>query len=210
MTARYALYPGPVRSRTDGDRHHVGAQALARLYRVRMADCLVVDPAYFTQPDRRAFIARAAVLIPLYPRADGCYVLPALQPLPSLTNHPAMTISTRNKPFPDRAGHPAPDCAWCAACTPETCSGCSPANCAGCRRPEPAPTPEAFVYHFYAMSRLSPDVVQHADGSITCTELLSTVALYNEAKLRIAEFCDLADAPEKLILCSLTLLNPPR
>lgn len=76
MTARYALYPGWVISRTDGDRHFAGAADLSRLYCVRMADCVVVDSAYFAQPDRRAFIARAAALIPLYPRGDGRYVLP--------------------------------------------------------------------------------------------------------------------------------------
>ena len=42
MTAKYALHPGPVTSKNDGDRHFIDAHTLARLYRVRPAECVVV------------------------------------------------------------------------------------------------------------------------------------------------------------------------
>lgn len=44
MTALYLLCPGPVRSRTDGDWHHIGARQLAHLYRVPMDECVVLPP----------------------------------------------------------------------------------------------------------------------------------------------------------------------
>ena len=76
MTVRYVIYPGHVRSRTDGDRCYVDSRALAHLYGVAMADCLVMLPGDSQRLDRRDFLARAATLIPLYPRADGVYERP--------------------------------------------------------------------------------------------------------------------------------------
>ena len=70
---RTILCPGFVISKTDGDRHYISARELARLYCVRLDDCLIDDTA-------NAGI-RGIVLedgdIRLYPRIDGNY--PALQ-----------------------------------------------------------------------------------------------------------------------------------
>lgn len=79
MTVRYLLCPGLVRSRTDGDAHHVGAPELARLYRVPMADCVVLPPQHPScHRDLMALLdrVRSGELIGLAPRFDGDYRLP--------------------------------------------------------------------------------------------------------------------------------------
>lgn len=86
MTTRYLLFPGPVRSRSDGQVHHVTAPALARLYGVRFGDCLVLPaPGRELYPgERLRLIERSEPggdLIALHPRYDGDYRLP--QPTPS-------------------------------------------------------------------------------------------------------------------------------
>lgn len=78
MTARYLLCPGLVQSRSDGDRHHVGASQLAMLHGVRMADCLVMPPQ--TPANHRTRMAlldrvRAGELIALAPSFNGKYRL---------------------------------------------------------------------------------------------------------------------------------------
>ncbi len=80
MTARYLLCPGTIRSRTDGQEHHVGASQLAMLYGVSRSECLIAhEPS--SHFDRFAFellMARvdSGELIALHPRADGDYKLP--------------------------------------------------------------------------------------------------------------------------------------
>ena len=81
MITRYLLCPGLVRSRTDGDRHHVGASELARLYGVPMADCLVLQGLSSSMDramERRSLLDRAisGELVRLVPRDDGDYRLP--------------------------------------------------------------------------------------------------------------------------------------
>jgi hypothetical protein len=79
MTAtapRYALYPGFVRSQTDGDRHYIGALTLAHLYGVRVQDCIVINPNDADDPSQREKLERARRLVPLVPRYDGNYTLP--------------------------------------------------------------------------------------------------------------------------------------
>ncbi len=76
VTARYLLLPGLVRSAADGDVHHVGASQLARLYRVSMADCIVMPPQTPANHRKRvALLARAqsGELTALTPRDDGKY-----------------------------------------------------------------------------------------------------------------------------------------
>ena len=78
ITGEYML-PGLVRSRTDGQVHHVGASNLAMLYRVPMSQCIVMPPQ--TPANHRERMAllervRAGELIGLTPRDDGNYVLP--------------------------------------------------------------------------------------------------------------------------------------
>ena len=82
MTGRYLLCPGEVRSRADGDWHHVGASQLAALYGVPMAKCVVLPPAEHGALGggraRFEMLARAdrGEFISLRPRADGDYRLP--------------------------------------------------------------------------------------------------------------------------------------
>lgn len=76
MEPKYALYPSHVTSRTDGDRHYIGAPQLARLYRVPMGECLVISDEDYRRPDRRGKLALAEKLIALWPRYDGNYKLP--------------------------------------------------------------------------------------------------------------------------------------
>lgn len=83
MTApRYLLCPGYVRSRTDGDRHHVGADQLARLYGVRMDECLILpdagrraDPQYAWFRQQLLDRVDRGELTALRPRYGGDYYL---------------------------------------------------------------------------------------------------------------------------------------
>lgn len=103
MIALYLLCPGPVRSRTDGDWHHIGARQLAHLYRVPMDECVVLPP-----PGRELFplerlrlIERAdrGELIALKPRADGDYRMPApATPMTTPTRTPAPVNGCHNRP----------------------------------------------------------------------------------------------------------------
>lgn len=80
MTARYLLCPGLVRSRNDGDRHHVSAMELAWLYGVRMADCLVLPPQRPENHRARMDLldrVRLGELVALQPHDDGQYRLPS-------------------------------------------------------------------------------------------------------------------------------------
>ena len=111
MMPRYALYPGPVTSRTDGQRHHVSARQLAALYGVDLRECLVVTQADLEHPGMRDFCARAATLVALRPRYDGDYSLPAPAPLvASWWTCPACGHSQRGGPSPDCAGTPDGPC----------------------------------------------------------------------------------------------------
>lgn len=81
-TARYLLCPGPVRSRTDGQVHHVSAAQLARLYRVPMDECVTLPrPGNPCATDLiLSLMERSGPggdLIRLHPRFDGDYRLPA-------------------------------------------------------------------------------------------------------------------------------------
>lgn len=77
---RYLLCPGFITSRTDGDRHHISAEQLARLYGVPLDECLVLN--YGGSPGlnhRRAELQSRAArgeLLALYPRHSGDYTLP--------------------------------------------------------------------------------------------------------------------------------------
>lgn len=72
----YAVYPGPVRSRSDGDLHHVSSGELMHLYGVKHADCVVVIDPYSEDPRERPKIEHARKLIALRPRDGGDYSLP--------------------------------------------------------------------------------------------------------------------------------------
>lgn len=75
---KYLLCPGYVTSRTDGDRHYITADQLARLYRVNPSDCEVRQDAEPWESPSLAAVRkqRHAGLIKLGPRYDGDYRLP--------------------------------------------------------------------------------------------------------------------------------------
>lgn len=80
MAAKYALFPGPVTSKNDGDRHFVDAPTLAFCYGVRLSECLVV-PAHISErhPRERELLLERIErqgLVQLRPRYDGNYTLP--------------------------------------------------------------------------------------------------------------------------------------
>ena len=67
---KYRLWPGPVESITDGDRHFISAPELARLYGVKMEECEI---AGFRD---RGKLLNGPYLIDLTPRHDGNYEVP--------------------------------------------------------------------------------------------------------------------------------------
>ena len=79
MTVKYALHPGPVTSRTDGDKHFVDAHQLARLYGVAPSECVVVPwevkPGHELPHRVRMERIERMGLVHLYPRPNGNYTL---------------------------------------------------------------------------------------------------------------------------------------
>ena len=66
---KYALHPGEMISKSDGDMHYISAIQLASLYKVSMTECIVIkdgEPGNSERPD----------LIHLWPKYDGDYKLP--------------------------------------------------------------------------------------------------------------------------------------
>lgn len=80
MAAKYALHPGWVKSKTDGDRHYIDARTLAWLYRVRLSDCVVVPWEARPGLERVHQILLERIermeLVHLYPRYSGNYTIP--------------------------------------------------------------------------------------------------------------------------------------
>lgn len=74
VNKKYIVYPGTVKSTSDGQRHYLNAARLIDLYRVNPAECIIAkandtwyrgyDPEYLKS------------LTKLYPREDGNYTLP--------------------------------------------------------------------------------------------------------------------------------------
>jgi hypothetical protein len=87
--AKYALHPGPVTSKTDGDRHFIDARTLAFLYRVRPSECVVVPWQAQPRSEREHQLLLERIermdLVHLYPRLDGNYTLPSVQPVKEAT-----------------------------------------------------------------------------------------------------------------------------
>lgn len=78
MSLKYAVHPGMVRSKTDGQRHFIPSIALMKLYGVRPEECLIVsradpDKVYLDNEEK----ARKMGLIRLHPRYDWDYTLPS-------------------------------------------------------------------------------------------------------------------------------------
>lgn len=64
---KYALHPGNVRSKHDGDTHYISAGALMRLYKV--------SPLYVVVYDENLHSRYWDEYIHLFPREDGNYKL---------------------------------------------------------------------------------------------------------------------------------------
>lgn len=65
----YAVHPGNVSSRNDGDRHYIGFDELIRLYGVSYKDCVLWD---IGRPET-FFQRRWEDYVHLFPREDGNY-----------------------------------------------------------------------------------------------------------------------------------------
>lgn len=80
MAVKYALHPGPVISKRDGDRHFIDAHTLARLYRVAPSECVVVPWEAQRGREREHEILLERIermnLIHLLPSYQGNYTLP--------------------------------------------------------------------------------------------------------------------------------------
>lgn len=77
MAAKYALFPGRVFSKRDGQLHHVDAWQLAWLYNVPPRECVVVRETL--NPRQREIMMekiKRQGLIELRPRYDGNYTIP--------------------------------------------------------------------------------------------------------------------------------------
>ena len=73
MAKKYVIYPGMVRSLADSQYHHVGADELAKLYGVSLAECDVCPSDRIA----RQRWSPALGAIELRPRHDGNYSLPS-------------------------------------------------------------------------------------------------------------------------------------
>lgn len=68
MKKKYAIHPGPVQSKNDGQIHHISAAKLMHLYGVNKSECVVV------RWGSTGIITHN--YINLYPRCGGDYRLP--------------------------------------------------------------------------------------------------------------------------------------
>ena len=73
---KYVLHPGKIISQRDGQRHYVGAQVLAMLYKVPMCECVIHEPKpWWPESFHRMAEGRHRGLVALYPKYDGNYEL---------------------------------------------------------------------------------------------------------------------------------------
>jgi hypothetical protein len=78
MQKRYALHAGFVTSQTDGQKHFIDPQKLAKLYGVTWGECVVIRQDTLTR-------FRHPELVQLHPRDDGDYQLPDVRKTVSST-----------------------------------------------------------------------------------------------------------------------------
>jgi len=67
---KYAVHPGYVPSKNDGDIHFISASKLMKLYGVKPTDCVVC------RPDHETYGIQNEDYIHLHPRYHGDYALP--------------------------------------------------------------------------------------------------------------------------------------
>ena len=80
---KYVIFPGPVTSKTDGDRHYITAPQLARLYGVDIKLCRVVHRQSQTMPHGCDMCPGE---LALHPKYNGDYTLPIP---PSVSGEPS-------------------------------------------------------------------------------------------------------------------------
>ena len=66
---KYAVFPGKIRSKSDGDIHYISAEKLIRLYGVDPKECLIISDDRDLQRQRH----RIDGLVQLHPRYHGDY-----------------------------------------------------------------------------------------------------------------------------------------
>ena len=71
--SRYVLHPGYIFSKSDGDRHFIGAERLASLYGLPLAKCIIATRGGYRKQDGD---------IHLYPDYDGDYNIDNLKQTP--------------------------------------------------------------------------------------------------------------------------------
>lgn len=72
----FLVVPGPVISRTDGQRHYVAAHRLMDLYGVQRSECVIVTNAFLYKKYEGCYL--------LTPQYDGDYSLPDVDEDPCL------------------------------------------------------------------------------------------------------------------------------
>ena len=74
MKLKYVIYPGMVRSRTDGQYHYIGSRKLMGLYGVDPSECVVFDPAtWWPTSFYRMAEEDHKGLVKLMPQESGVY-----------------------------------------------------------------------------------------------------------------------------------------
>ena len=68
MKKKYAICPGYVTSKNDGERHFINATELMRLYGVNPAECVIFH-------DEKSILREGGSLIILRPDYDGDYTI---------------------------------------------------------------------------------------------------------------------------------------
>ena len=66
---KYALHPGYVRSKSDGDIHYINSSSLIRLYEVDPKECIIWNSIADITLNADAYYH-------LYPDYDGRYIIP--------------------------------------------------------------------------------------------------------------------------------------
>lgn len=67
---KYFVYPGEVKSISDGDIHYISGEQLIRLYDVNPSECKII----LKPEDERGYDLTSVLC--LYPRQDGNYINP--------------------------------------------------------------------------------------------------------------------------------------
>ncbi len=73
---KYAVHPGFVTSRTDGDEHYMGALELVRLYQLKQGEYVVVNRDKWGELTIASRALNTEGMHNLYPRYDGHYGRP--------------------------------------------------------------------------------------------------------------------------------------